>query len=122
MGGRPGFCLPEILVVISLIFLFAASFPLLNGSKNQLLLGMESSLVASEIRKTQARAVAAGQTTSWDSSAFHLPGGLSFPANRVFSFSSSGFTPPGGSGTLILKAGNSIRKIIVSSYGRVRVE
>ncbi len=122
MGGRAGFSLPELLVVISLIFLLAAAFPAFYGSKTQLLLGFESSLVASEIRKTQSMAVATGQATSWDSAACNLPGGLSFSANRVFSFSSSGFTPPGGSGTLILKAGNSIRKIIVSSYGRVRVE
>jgi prepilin-type N-terminal cleavage/methylation domain-containing protein len=122
MGGRDGFSLPEMLVVLSLLFLLLSSIPALNGSKNHLLLGIESSLVASRIRNIQAQAISTGSVCRFDSSTYGLPAGIVFAPNRIFSFSSSGFPPPGGSGTLTLKAGGSVRRIIVSSYGRVRVE
>jgi len=122
MGNRRGFCLPEILVALSLLLLFLCSVPGLNGSKNSLLLGIEASLVASRIRLVQAQALATGSTGRFDSSSFVLPAGIVFSPDRTFSFSSSGFPPPGGSGTLTVKAGKLSRKIIVSSAGRVRIE
>ncbi len=122
MGGRSGFSLPEILVVISLLFILTATLPSLAGFKNRILVAIESARIASELRRIEAAAIAAGSLRSFDSSGWDLPGGLSFSGNRVFSFSPSGFPPPGGSGTLVVKGGSCSRKIIVSSFGRVRVE
>ena len=120
MGGRGGFTLLELLVAISIFSILLSTFPAINRATKQLLLRPQTALTVTEIREAQATAVASGENSVWAPTP--LPAGLAFTPGRYFTFSGSGFTPPGGSGTLALACGKNTRKIIVSSYGRIRIE
>jgi len=52
-----------------------------------------------------------------------LPEKFDFKSKKTITFSPSGFTPPGGSGTVtVTDMGGRIKRIMVSSAGRVRME
>ena len=103
MGGRRGFTLVEMLVVISVCGLLL-SFSFSSLSKFKKSVGFEASArqLASDLRRTQSQAMSRHESLS----------------QGRFTFSSSGFPPPGGSGTEVI----GHRKVIVSSVGRVRIE
>lgn len=102
--GWKGFTLVELLIVIGLSgLLLSFTLPTFTKLKENLRLNGAAQQLASDLRVTQAKAIATGQTE----------------ACGRFRFAASGFSPPGGSGTELI--GRS-RKVILSSAGRVRVE
>ena len=48
--------------------------------------------------------------------------GIQFTGKTYFSFASSGCTDVGGSGTLSIGGSPNVKKIVVSSKGRIRIE
>ena len=122
--NRKGFTLIEILIVISVLALiFSITLPTLSTFSAELSLEASTKAVASELRNLQSRAILQHKTLSLDLSKLKLPLGVKNINACNLSFSSSGFPPPGGSGTVILqnKFGRT-RKVILSSAGRVRIE
>jgi Tfp pilus assembly protein FimT len=106
MGRRRGFSLVELVVIVSICgLLFSLSFPTLANFRSRLSLETAARGMASDLRKCQASAMSKGETVAC--------------AGTKFKFSSSGFPPPGGSGTYRM-CGK--KKIILSSAGRVRIE
>ena len=94
----------ELLIVLALCAI-AATFSLsaLNQFSKAGRAAANIRLAASDLRFTQSCAIARNETC----------------AAGQFIFAKSGFAPPGGSGTKIYPNG---KKLIVSSYGRVRIE
>ena len=119
-----GFTLIELLVVIAVIgIMLAATLPGLASFTARLSLHASAKCLTSEIRSVQAQAISCHETTSLDLGRLSLPAGIKLIKASQIAFAASGFTPPGGSGTLIL--GNKFgqqKKVIVSSAGRVRLE
>lgn len=119
MGDRRGFTLIELLVVLSLCaILFSLALPPIRNIRAKLLLSACLQGSVSELRLTQSRAIAGNHEQNWSIANYPLANVLKKGALRTFSFSPSGFCPPGGSGTQLLEN----KKIVVSSMGRVRVE
>jgi prepilin-type N-terminal cleavage/methylation domain-containing protein len=121
---RKAFTLVEILVVVGIIALvFSIGFPGMKTFSKQIILSSSAKVAASSLRALQQRAVAEHQTLVLDLNRLNLPPGIVITQSRDIKFAASGFPPPGGSGSLILKNQlGQIKKIIVSSAGRVRVE
>jgi type II secretory pathway pseudopilin PulG len=119
-----GFSLVELLVVFFLLFAFSAGTAAIFSSLSRhLALQNTAETIATAIRTTQSRARLEHQIYSFDAGENPLPQGISIAAAHVFSFASSGFPLPGGSGTLTLQNSAGERKnVVVSSVGRVRVE
>lgn len=119
-----GFTLIELLIVISVIAVIAAiSLPTLYAFSAQISLNASAKNLASSLRKLQSRAIMRHENLALNPADLKLPKGVSTVKTSNISFAPSGFTPPGGSGTLILK--NNIgqtKSIVVSTSGRVRVE
>lgn len=124
MKGKSGFTLIELLIVVGILgILTSFSFPTLFGFRDKICLDAYSRLAASQIRNTQGLAMAKSETCGWKASYLSLPGNISVLAGREFKFSSSGFPQVGKTGTETLKIKSGrIRKIILSSVGRVRIE
>jgi prepilin-type N-terminal cleavage/methylation domain-containing protein len=121
---RKAFSLIEILVVVSILTLaLSFAFPTFSRFSEQLSLNAAAKSLASEIRALQSQAILQSKTLNLDLVNIKLPPGINFSKISRISFASSGFPPPGGSGSLVLqnKFGRT-RKIIVSSAGRVRLE
>jgi prepilin-type N-terminal cleavage/methylation domain-containing protein len=121
---KNGFTLIEILVVLAVIgIIFACALPPVANFSASLALKASAKTLVAEIRKTQGRAMARHQTLSLDPTKISFPSGIFLAQASNICFSPSGFTPPGGSGTLILqnRLGHQ-KKVIVSSVGRVRLE
>lgn len=119
-----GFTLAEIVIVLAICgFLTAFSLPLFTRFRASFLLDPHACGIASELRKTQALAFSRHQSADWNVDRYDLPPGI-FPCNsKTFAFASSGFPLPGGSGTQgLATVSGGIRKIIVSSAGRIRIE
>jgi len=51
-----------------------------------------------------------------------LPQGIVFEGEKTFKFASTGYPPPGFSGSVCLKSKRSQKKVVVSSLGRIRIE
>ena len=108
--GR-GFTLIELTVVLGLLgFMLLLSFPSLAGFRERVYLETSSTQLVSDLRKTQAEALACNEARSLTVN------------GRQFTFAGSGNTPPGGSGTAVVSGRHARRSIVVSSAGRVRFE
>lgn len=114
----------ETLIVITVLtILFSISLPAFSNFSAQLSLDTSAKALLSELRNLQSQAVSQHKTLSLNLSNLKLPSGIKFKKVSNISFASSGFTPPSGSGTLILQNHfGHLRKIVVSSAGRVRLE
>jgi|GEM_PF-1181617 len=123
MLNRKAFTLVETVTVIGIIgVLLALSLPLSRSFASALHLNASARAVASELRLVQGRAILEHRTLSPDLSRLDLAPGIKL-VPRPICFSPSGCPPPGGSGTLFLSNRlGSVKKVIVSSSGRVRVE
>ena len=124
MGRKLGFTLIELLMVIGICgLLFTLSFPTLVRFRSNIYLEASARGVASELRKVQSMAESRNENLNWDLSRFGLPPGVVARNIRQFKFSSSGFPLPGGTGTQVLETQSGcLKKIVLSSVGRVRVE
>ena len=124
LGGHRAFTLIELLVVIGIIAILSLiALPTFSSFSAQLCLNATARALAAQLRNLQSHAVLQHETLSLDQNRLTFPAGIKPLLLKNISFSASGFSPPGGSGTLIL--GNRFgrqKKIIVSSSGRVRIE
>lgn len=122
--GRPGFTIIELLVVVCILAgMLSISVPTLSSFRARLLLSTCARTLATELRKIQSQAILEHKTLIFEPAQFDLPRAISFKKSKTIIFSSSGQTPPGGSGSLDL--GNHFgqsKKIIISSSGRIRIE
>ena len=121
---RKGFSLIETLVVISTIsLLFTAALPSLNRFFSLLLLDAETKTLASDLRALQSTAMTQRQSKSLDLGRFAGANRIKIAQNNRITFAPSGAAAFGRSGTLTLRDQfGHLRKIIVSSAGRIRVE
>lgn len=143
---RRGFTLIEILVTL-LVFGLLLSLSVLTFSRflDSLKLNGTAKQVASDLRLSQEKAMAEhtmyqiafekekstyviGKDDLFEGGkveikTIELPRRLYFEKSKTIKFAASGFPPPGGSGTVVIrtKSGGS-KKVIVSSVGRVRIE
>jgi prepilin-type N-terminal cleavage/methylation domain-containing protein len=122
--GRQGFTLIETLIIIAVLgVLLAATLPPFARFSAQLALNTTANNIVSELRALQSQAAMRHKTLWLNPDKIKLLNGIKFLAEKELSFSPSGCPPPGGSGTLIIiNKFNKIKKIILSSAGRVRVE
>ncbi len=107
---RPAFSLIELITVIAILgtVVFVA-LPGLSRFSASLSLQASAKAVAAELRQLQTKARLTHTTQT-------------FGATSI-SFAASGFPPPGGSGTIVLRDRFArSKKIIVSSSGRIRLE
>ncbi len=104
MMGRRGFTLVELLIVLLICAaLFGVTFPALNRLGVTLKNETAIRLAAGSLRLTQSRALCRNETCTFEG----------------FGFAKNGYALPGGSGTKISPNG---KKLVLSSYGRVRIE
>lgn len=119
MGDRRGFTIIELLVVLSICaILLALALPPIKNVRSKFILSACLQGSVSELRNTQARAITTNQEQNWSLNNYSPANGLNKGAIKVFSFSPSGFCPPGGSGTQLLEN----KKVVVSAMGRARFE
>ncbi|MFH1347685.1 MAG: prepilin-type N-terminal cleavage/methylation domain-containing protein [Candidatus Margulisiibacteriota bacterium] len=121
---RSGFTLIELLVVISILgIMFLISIPNFSRFASQISLNASAKTLASELRALQSKAVLEHKTLSFDPGSFALPAGIETVKAGSISFSPSGFTAFGGSGSLFLQNRfGQQKKVVVSWSGRVRIE
>lgn len=118
------FTLIELLMIMAILALIIGmSIPTFSSFKNQLLLNATAQRIASDLRKIQSQAYSEHKTLSLDPNQLELPSGIRLKSGKTISFSPSGSTSFGGSGSLLLQnQRGQTKKIIVSTVGRVRVE
>jgi len=119
-----GFTTIELLVIVAISgLLFAISFPAFRNFSSQLYLGAAAKNLAASLRAAQIQAISQHKTLTFTPAKSMLPSGIKLKKNKAIVFSSSGTTPPGGSGTIILSnISGRYKKIIISTSGRVRIE
>lgn len=122
--NKRAFTLIELLIVMGILALIVGiTIPTFSSFKNQFLLNAAAQKIASELRRIQILASTQHETLSLDPSKLDLPKGIKLKSAKTITFSSSGFPPPGGAGTIVLEnQSGKTKKIAVSSMGRVRVE
>jgi len=141
---KKGFTILELLVVISLLsLLISISSVNLAGLKRCMLLDNSANELANTLNIIKQTAISSSGRTELvcNVKKYHietldlfsnsmkktceasLPDGICFKEPCEISFSQSGFPIPGYSGTIIMsdRSGRT-KKIIVSSFGRIRIE
>jgi type II secretory pathway pseudopilin PulG len=119
---KRGFTLVELLLVVACaFFLTGVSLAGLRAYRTKLFLRTAPQLSLLQLRAVQGRAIsiAANQSSGGDS--FVFPG-IVRKIPKTFIFSRNGMAPPGGSGTLVFSDGQGERKVVVSNWGRIRIE
>ena len=121
---KKGFTLVELITVIAILATLLVIFiPRVSVFTLNLYLDASAKAVAANLRNLQSQAITKHQTTSLSLESLALPSQIQIISASNISFASSGFPPPGGSGSILLETrfGKS-KKIVVSSSGRVRIE
>jgi Tfp pilus assembly protein FimT len=110
-----------VLGIVGTLALFA--LPTYYNFSAQLSLNAAARALAAELRNLQSQAVLQHNNLSLDPAGLRFPSGIKPVKLSEIGFAASGFTPPGGSGTLVLanRFGQQ-KKVVVSSAGRVRIE
>lgn len=136
---RKGFTLIEILIVLVIVSsLLAVSVAGIRRFTSSLEYSNSVNQVVSDVKLTQQLAGASSQTCRIEFKAgkniYTIMKGASlfrsaaagnkiqFYGKSYFSFVPSGHTEVGGSGTVFLNGPVKVKKIVVSSRGRIRVE
>ena len=139
MKRSSSFTLIELLVVLAVISsLLAISITGISRFKSSLEYRSSVDQVLSDVRLAQQLADSTSDVCRIDFKAGknvysvsqngsivrngRVSNGVQFYGKSYFSFVPSGYTDVGGSGTLFLGGSASVKKIIVSSRGRIRVE
>lgn len=119
---KRGFTLVELLLVVACAF-FLTGFSLtgLRAYRNKLFLQTAPRLSLLQLRAVQGRALSVAANQSSGGDLFVFPG-IMRKIPKTFIFSRNGMVPPGGSGTLVFSDGRGERKIVVSNWGRIRLE
>jgi len=138
-GMSRGFTLIEIIVVLVILSsLLALSITGATRYRSALEYKYSVDQVLSDVRLTQQMADASHETCRIEFKAgkneylilksgelvrtYKVSPKVQFYGKSYFSFVPAGYTEVGGSGTLFIGGSPKIKKIIVSSQGRVRVE
>jgi prepilin-type N-terminal cleavage/methylation domain-containing protein len=121
---KSGFSLIELVVVISIVgILLTVAIPITNYFAQHFALDSSARLVASDLRKEQRLSSLEHTERSYDPTKAALPGGITLLAAKIIKFSASGFPSFGGVGTITLQNRfGEVKKVVVSSVGRVRIE
>ncbi len=141
---KKGFTILELLIVISLVsLLMSISAMNMAGLKRALLLDNSANELANTLTIMKQTAISSSgrtglvcnvkkyyiETLDLFSNSMKktreasLPDGICFKEPCEISFSQSGFPIPGYSGTITMSdRSERIKKIIVSSFGRIRIE
>lgn len=136
---RKGFTLIEVLIVLVIVsFLMAMSVVGFKRFTTSLEYSSAVNQVLSDVKLTRQMACTSSQTCRIEFKAgkniYNIIKGTSlyrsvtagkntqFYGKNYFSFAPSGNTEVGGSGTVVMGAQPTAKKIIVSSRGRIRVE
>lgn len=151
MKHRPSFTLFEVLVSISIIgIIMLASFPVVVGFIAGLELGGSAGTIVSDLRYAQQKAITLVTTVRaefrprsllgdparyfikrYDPAkkaylvikTVKLPLKYDFREGIILEFARTGFPTVGGSGTVVVEdVGGRIKRVIVSSAGRIRAE
>ena len=139
MRKNKGFTLIEIIIVLAITGILLA-LSVIGGLryKNALEYSYSVNQVLSDIKMTQQLAGTSHEMCKIEfksgKNEYHIVKAgtvveascvspkVQFYGKSYFSFIPSGYTEVGGSGTLFLGGGPRVKKIIVSSRGRIRVE
>jgi len=139
MKKSSAFTLVEVLIVLAIIgSVLAFSVVGIAKFRNSLEYTNSVNQVLSDIKFTQQLADTSSRTCRIEFKAGEnvysiiqgaqlyrscaVSGKIQFYGKTYFSFVSSGYTEVGGSGTLFLGGSTKIKKIVVSSRGRIRIE
>jgi prepilin-type N-terminal cleavage/methylation domain-containing protein len=123
MSSR-GFSLVELLFVISISLALASLTALsIQPLLSQISLNSSAQTLASKLRALQAKATCGHKTLVLQQTNLLLAPGTKIQKFSTIAFSSSGFPPPGGAGTIVLQNHlGKTRKVVVAASGRVRIE
>jgi len=137
--SRKGFTLVELLIVLAIIStILGLSITGISRLRSVLLYRNSVDQVVTDIKYAQQMTDASRQTCRIEFKAgkneyaiyrnnvmirtAKVAQGIQFYGKSYFSFAPNGYTDVGGSGTLYLGGSSRVKKIIVSSRGRIRVE
>jgi prepilin-type N-terminal cleavage/methylation domain-containing protein len=141
---RNAFTLLELIIVMAAAaVIFSAAVSGFGPAKKRLELEASAHDAANALRLIRRKACASASPTEFEGelggfelsrtdpvsnaavkmSSKELPKGILFDAPVSFKFAASGFPLAGSSGTAVLRnASGTTKKIIVSSFGRIRIE
>ena len=121
---RPAFTLIELITIIAILgSIVFITLPGLSRFSANLSLQASAKTIITELRQLQTKARLTHTTQLFKPDQTKLPSNISYSKIANISFAASGFPPPGGSGTIVLRNRfGRQKKIIVASSGRVRFE
>lgn len=143
-GMKKAFTLLELIIVMAAAAaIFSAAVSGFGPAKKRLELEVSAQEAANALRLIRQKACSASSQTEFAGalgtfqtrridpvtnsavlmSSNELPKGILFDAPATFRFAASGFPAAGYSGTAVLRSrSGATKKIIVSSFGRIRIE